>query len=100
MFDSNTIYLRAEGHNFKDQRIVIRFFFIVEDINYRSSFDSKIEVVTQIDKYDEFSFLYQNNYRGNAHHKQFFDVVEDTLIVYPIWMQIKTSMLVTKPFQI
>jgi hypothetical protein len=34
-------------------------------------------------KYDEFSFLYQNNYRGNAHHKQFFDVVEDTLVVYP-----------------
>jgi hypothetical protein len=34
-------------------------------------------------KYDEFSFLYQNTYRGNAHHKQFFDVVDDTLIVYP-----------------
>jgi hypothetical protein len=34
-------------------------------------------------KYDEFSFLYQNNYRGNAHHKQFFDVVDDMLVVYP-----------------
>lgn len=34
-------------------------------------------------KYDEFSFLYQNTYRGNAHHKQFFDVVDDTLVVYP-----------------
>jgi hypothetical protein len=34
-------------------------------------------------KYDEFSFLYQNNYRGNAHHKQFFDVVNDMLVVYP-----------------
>jgi hypothetical protein len=34
-------------------------------------------------KYDEFSFLYQNNYRGNAHHKQFFDIVDDTLVVYP-----------------
>lgn len=34
-------------------------------------------------KYDEFSFLYENKYRGNAHHKQFFDVVDDTLVVYP-----------------
>ena len=34
-------------------------------------------------KYDEFSFLYQNTYRGNAHHKQFFDVVDGTLVVYP-----------------
>jgi hypothetical protein len=34
-------------------------------------------------KYDEFSFLYQNTYRGNAHHKHFFDVVDDTLVVYP-----------------
>lgn len=34
-------------------------------------------------KYDEFSFLYENKYRGNAHHKQFFDMVNDTVIVYP-----------------
>jgi hypothetical protein len=34
-------------------------------------------------KYDEYSFLYNNPYRGNAHHKQFFDVKDDTLIIYP-----------------
>lgn len=34
-------------------------------------------------KYGEFSFLYENNYRGNAHHKQFFDIINDSLVVYP-----------------
>lgn len=34
-------------------------------------------------KYDEFSFLYQNPYRGNAHHKQFFDMINNELIIYP-----------------
>ena len=34
-------------------------------------------------KYDEFSFLYENTYRGNAHHKQFFDFVNDELIIFP-----------------
>lgn len=34
-------------------------------------------------KYDEFSFLYENKYRGNAHHKQFFDIINDELIVFP-----------------
>jgi hypothetical protein len=34
-------------------------------------------------KYDEFSFLFQNKYRGNAHHKQFFDIINDELIVFP-----------------
>jgi hypothetical protein len=34
-------------------------------------------------KYDEFSFLYENKYRGNAHHKQFFDMVENELTIFP-----------------
>lgn len=34
-------------------------------------------------KYDEFSFLYENKYRGNAHHKQFFDFVNNDLTIFP-----------------
>lgn len=34
-------------------------------------------------KYNEFSFLYENKYRGNAHHKQFFDVIDNELMVFP-----------------
>jgi len=34
-------------------------------------------------KYDEFLFLYKNKYRGNAHHKQFFDIIENELIIFP-----------------
>lgn len=33
-------------------------------------------------KYDEFSFLYENKYRGNAHHKQFFDVINNELVIF------------------
>jgi hypothetical protein len=42
-------------------------------------------------KYDEFSFLYQNKYRGNAHHKQFFDVIDNELVVFPkfSWTEIE-----------
>jgi hypothetical protein len=41
-------------------------------------------------KYDEFTKLYNNKYRGNAHHKQFFDVKNDTLVIYPkySWIEI------------
>ena len=34
-------------------------------------------------KYNEFKKLFNNNYRGNAHHKQFFDVKDNKLIIYP-----------------
>jgi hypothetical protein len=34
-------------------------------------------------KYDEFLFLYENPYRGNAHHKQFFDFVNGELTIFP-----------------
>lgn len=27
--------------------------------------------------------MYENKYRGNAHHKQFFDVINDELFVFP-----------------
>jgi hypothetical protein len=42
-------------------------------------------------KYDEFSFLYENKYRGNAHHKQFFDVIDDELIVFPKFSWIENN---------
>jgi hypothetical protein len=34
-------------------------------------------------KYDEFSFLWNNKYRGNAHHKQIIDVKDDMICIYP-----------------
>ena len=34
-------------------------------------------------KYDEFLFLYENPYRGNEHHKQFFDFVNGELTIFP-----------------
>ena len=34
-------------------------------------------------KYDEFSFLWDNKYRGNAHHKQIIDVKDDMICIYP-----------------
>jgi hypothetical protein len=42
-------------------------------------------------KYDEFSFLYENNYRGNAHHKQIFDIIDNELIIYPKFSWIETN---------
>jgi len=44
---------------------------------------SKSGFVAIPSKYDEFSFLYDNQYRGNAHHKQFFDFVGDELTIFP-----------------
>jgi hypothetical protein len=34
-------------------------------------------------KFDEFSFLWDNKYRGNAHHKQIIDVKDDMICIYP-----------------
>jgi hypothetical protein len=34
-------------------------------------------------KYNEFTKLYGQKYRGNAHHKQFFDVRNNNLVIYP-----------------
>ena len=34
-------------------------------------------------KYDEFSYLYDNKYRGNAHHKQFFEIINEILVIFP-----------------
>lgn len=41
-------------------------------------------------KYDELTKLYNNKYRGNAHHKQFFDMVENNLTVFPkySWIEV------------
>jgi hypothetical protein len=42
-------------------------------------------------KYDEFSLLYENKYRGNAHHKQFFDIIDNELIVFPKFSWIENN---------
>jgi len=34
-------------------------------------------------KFDEFSFLWDNKYRGNAHHKQIIDVKNNMVCIYP-----------------
>jgi hypothetical protein len=44
---------------------------------------SKSGFVAIPSKYDEFLFLYNNSYRGNAHHKQFFDMVDNELVIFP-----------------
>ena len=53
-------------------------------------------------KYDEFSFLYQNTYRGNAHHKQFFDISDEYLVTYPkySWIEVdERSDLILKNYK-
>lgn len=42
-------------------------------------------------KFDEFSKLYNNKYRGNAHHKQFFDIINNKLIIFPKFSWIETD---------
>lgn len=42
-------------------------------------------------KYDEFTHLFNNKYRGNAHHKQFFDMIDDNLVVFPKFSWIETD---------
>ena len=34
-------------------------------------------------KYNEFMFLWDNKYRGNAHHKKIIDVKDDMICIYP-----------------
>jgi hypothetical protein len=52
---------------------------------------SKSGFVAIPSKYDEFLFLYENKYRGNAHHKQFFDVIDNELIVFPKFSWIENN---------
>jgi hypothetical protein len=42
-------------------------------------------------KFNEFTKLFSNQYRGDAHHKQFFDIVDDTLMVFPKFNWIETD---------
>lgn len=42
-------------------------------------------------KFNEFTKLFSNEYRGDAHHKQFFDIVDDTLMVFPKFNWIETD---------
>lgn len=59
-----------------------------------------IELITKVSKsgfiaipskYDEFLFLYENKYRGNAHHKQLFDVIKDELVIFPKFSWIESD---------
>lgn len=52
---------------------------------------SKSGFVAIPSKYNEFSFLYENKYRGNAHHKQFFDVIDNELMVFPKFSWIENN---------
>jgi hypothetical protein len=42
-------------------------------------------------KYDELSFLYENTHRGNAHHKQFFDIINNELFIFPKFSWIENN---------
>lgn len=42
-------------------------------------------------KYNEFSYLFENKYLGNAHHKQILDVVDGKLTIFPKFSFIETS---------
>jgi hypothetical protein len=44
---------------------------------------SKRGFISMPSKYDEFSYLFDNSYLGNAHHKQIFDVINDKLMLFP-----------------
>lgn len=52
---------------------------------------SKSGFIAVPSKYDEFLFLYENKYRGNAHHKQLFDIIENELIIFPKFSWIETD---------
>lgn len=44
---------------------------------------SKKGFISVPSKYDEFSYLFDNLYLGNAHHKQIFDIIDNKLILFP-----------------
>jgi hypothetical protein len=42
-------------------------------------------------KFNEFKHLYGNAYRGNGHHKQFLDVKDNKIVIYPKFSFIETD---------
>jgi hypothetical protein len=42
-------------------------------------------------KFNEFKYLYGNRYRGNGHHKQFLDVKDNKIVIYPKFSFIETD---------
>lgn len=52
---------------------------------------SKAGFIAVPSKYNEFKYLYGHAYRGNAHHKQFFDVKDNKLVIYPKLSFIETD---------
>jgi len=62
----------------------------IELISYLEKI-SKRGYIALPSKYDEFLKLYHNKYRGNAHHKQFFDIRSETLVIYPKFNWIETD---------
>jgi hypothetical protein len=41
--------------------------------------------------FNEFKHLYGNAYRGNGHHKQFLDVKDNKIVIYPKFSFIETD---------
>jgi len=34
-------------------------------------------------KFDEFTYLFENKYLGNSHHKQLFDIIDNKVVIFP-----------------
>jgi hypothetical protein len=44
---------------------------------------SEAGVIIIPSKFEEFSYIYNRNYLGHAHHKQLFDVIDDEMFIFP-----------------
>jgi len=62
----------------------------IELANHLSNI-SKQGYVAIPSKFNEFNKLYGHKYRGNGHHKQFFDIINEKLIVFPKFNWIETD---------
>jgi hypothetical protein len=72
------------SHTLEDVFNPIEFAVMLEKVSHRG-------YIAIPSKYNEFTKLYSNLYRGDAHHKQFFDVVDDMLVIYPKFSWIETD---------
>ena len=77
----------------------------LEDISSPFDIIKKLEQISNAgfiaipSKFNEFRKLYNNKYRGNAHHKQFFDIKNDTLVLYPKYSWIEVDERSNKVFE-
>lgn len=72
------------SHTLEDIFNPIDLIKLLESISIRG-------VVMVPSKFDEFSYLFDNKYLGNAHHKQFFDVIDGGLVIFPKFSFIEVS---------